>query len=256
MSNLFGNLKADGLEEAQDRLGGFSRLESDAYPVTFKALYAGKSSGGAQNVTILADINGREYSETIYITNRKGENWFENKDKDGKPTGKKSPLPGFTVIDDICLVTTGKPLCEQATEEKVLNVYDPEQKKEMPKSVQVLTDVTGTSAILGIIKQTVNKSEKNGDEYVLIADTREENFTDKVFEVNSRATVVEAKKAAETGQELSAVFYGSWVEKNRGKTRDARKIKDGEAGQSGRPGRPAGGPPQQGQTQQRKSLFG
>ena len=109
MSNPFGNLSSEGLEESQDRLGGFSVLDSDIYTGTIKAFYAGQSSKGAKSVTLIFSHDGKEYSETVYVTNRNGENWFMNpQDKT-----KKVPLPGFTTIADICLVCTDAPLADQ-----------------------------------------------------------------------------------------------------------------------------------------------
>lgn len=243
MNALFGSLTNEGLEEATDRIGGFQPLNSDIYTGVIKLAYAGQSDGGARNVTIVADFGGREYRETIYVTNKKGENFFLNK----QDKTKKVPLPGFTTIDDLCLVTTGKPLCEQAAEEKVVNIYDAEAKKELPKSVPMLVDLLGKTASFAILNQLENKSEKDGaGGYVPTAETRSSNVIDKVFHTETKMTVVEAKAGAE-----EAVFWNSWLDRNKDQVRDRREIKDGEAGQSGRPGAPAAG----GKTQ-RKSLFG
>lgn len=250
MSNLFANMTTDGLEQTQDRLGGgYAARETDLYTGKIKAMYAGQAASGARSVSIIMDMeDGQEYRETFYITNKAGQNYFLNK---SDPT-KKVPLPGFTIVDDICLVTTGKPLAEQATEDKVINLYDPEQKKEMPKAVPMLTEVIGNEVTLGILKQLENKSEKVGNDYVPTAETREINVTDKVFHTESRRTVVEAKSGAE-----KAAFIDSWAERNKGQTRDKRTIKDGQAGQAGKPGAPKAAPtaaPAAGATP-RKSLF-
>lgn len=259
MNALFGSLSSEGLEEAQDRLGGFTRLETNSYDAIIKVAYAGQSPKGARSVTFEFDIEGRDYSETIYITNRQGENFYAAKDKDGKETGKKAPLPGFTTVDDICLVTTGEPLMTQPSEEKTLKIYDPEQRKEMPKSVPVLTDLIGKQVTLGIVKTIENVSESDGNGgYVTTDKTKEVNSIDKVFETQTKATVVEAKRAAEKSEELSAVFHAAWIEKNAGKTRD--KTTSSQGGQSGRPGSSRGPstPPQAGQSNAAagKSLFG
>lgn len=240
--SIFGNLTNDGLEESQDRLGGFSRLESDAYLGKIKMAYHGKSAGGAQFIALTVGYGEgfkNEYRETIYITNKKGENFFVE-------DGKKKPLPGFTTIDDICFMITEKHLNQQASDEKVVNIYDYEQKKEMPKSVPVLVELLDGEVTLGIIKQTVNKQVKSGNEYVDTDETRDENFIDKVFHHPSNLTMVEAKKGGQT-----AAFYGAWVEKNRGITRDKTK-KNTQGGKPGRPGVPptAGAGAGQG-----KSLF-
>lgn len=228
--SLFGNLTNEGLEEAQDRLGGFSRLESDAYLGKIKMAYAGQSAGGARSITIIfghGENAKEEYRETVYITNKKGENYYLDGDK------KKQPLPGFTTVDDLCQMITGKPLSQQASEEKMVNVYDADQKKEIPKSVPVLTELLGGEVILGIVKQTVTKQVKQGDVYVDSNETRDENVIEKVFHHPSKLTVAEAKKGVQT-----AAFHDAWVEKNKGNTRD--KTSKGGAGavKTGRPGIP------------------
>ena len=244
---MFGNLTTDGLQESQDRLGGISVFSTDIYIGTVKALYAGKSSGGATSVTLIADLNGKEYTETLYVTNKDGQNWFANK----QDNTKKVPLPGFTVVDDICLIATGEPLAAQETEEKVVKVWDSEAKKEMPKSVPMITAALGKPIALGIQKTLANKQTKVGTDYVPNAETREENHIDKVYHPEMKLTVAEAR----AGQDV-AQFWDAWLLKNKDQVRDKRTIKDGEAGNSGapskappKPGTPAGQPA-------RKSLFG
>lgn len=244
---MFGNLTTDGLQESQDRLGGISVFNTDIYIGTVKALYAGKSSGGATSVTLIADLNGKEYTETLYVTNKDGQNWFANK----QDNTKKVPLPGFTVVDDICLIATGEPLAAQETEEKVVKVWDSEAKKEMPKSVPMIIAALGKPIALGIQKTLANKQTKVGTEYVANAETREENHIDKVYHPEMKLTVAEAR----AGQDV-AQFWDAWLLKNKDQVRDKRTIKDGEVGSSGaptkaapKPGTPAGQPA-------RKSLFG
>jgi hypothetical protein len=156
-------------------------------------------------------------------------------------------------MDHICLVTTEKPLSEQASEEKIVKLYDPELKAEAPKSVQVLTELLGKQVYLGIVRQTVNKNEKDASgEYQPTAEFRDENVIEKVFHYPSKMTVVEAQNGADPA------FFNKWQEKNKGVTRDKRTIKEGGT-QSGRPSRAAqSGPPQAGSggAAPRTSLFG
>jgi hypothetical protein len=248
MNAVFGNLTTDGLEETQDRLGGFRVLESGPYTGTIKAAYAGKAaSSNAQSVTIILAHADGEYRETFWITNKNGENFFIDKN-DAK---KKVPLPGFTTVDDLCLVTTNKPLAQQPAEDKVMNIYDVEAKKELPKSVPMLVNLIGNEVTLGILKEVRNKQVKNSaGVYEDTADSREENVTDKIFHYPSNLTVVEARRGIQT-----PTFYGAWVEKNQGVTRD-RTNKDA-ASQNGRAGRPNGAPPKAGDSAPKTaSLFG
>lgn len=241
--NMFSSLTTDGLEETEDRIGGFRPLDTNIYTGTIKAAYAGQSDGGAQNVTLIVDLGNQEFRETVYITNKKGENFFLNKNDNTK----KVPLPGFTTVDDICLVTSGKPLAEQDTEDKVVNIYDSEAKREIPKTVPMLVELLGQEVSLGIVRQLENKSQKDGNgKYVAIADTREVNFIDKVFHTETKMTVVEARNGAD-----EPTFWNAWLERNEGQTRDKREIKDGEGGNTGRPG----SAPKAGAKSERKSLF-
>ena len=252
--SLFNNLSSEGFEDNQDRLGGFSVLETDIYAGKIKVAYAGQSPGGAQCVTLLIDFAGREHRETIYITTKKGDNFFMNKES----PPKKVALPGFTTIDDICQVTTGNPLSMQKAEDKIVNVYDPEAKKELPKSVPVLVDLVGKDVLLAIQKSTVDKTVKQGDAYVPTGESRDENTIEKVFHSELRITVVEAKDADKNNRAPVAGFIDAWVERNKGKTRDKRQDRSGDSVRTGRPSAAANsGPPQAtAGAPVRKSLFG
>lgn len=249
MASIFGNLTTEGLEEAQDRLGGFRVFDTNTYTGTIKAAYGGKSANTkAQSVTVILELenNGGEYRETFWITDKEDKNYFLNK----SDNSKKVPLPGFVCIDDMCLVTTDKPLFQQITEEKVMKIWDVDAKKELPKSVPMLVEVLGKKVTFGVVKELVNKRAKNTstNQYEEIADYVEQNSTDKVFHYPSNMTVVEARQKM-----TAAVFFGAWVEKNKGNTRDRRSIKDGANG--GKPGKP-GTPPKAGETAPKTpSLF-
>jgi hypothetical protein len=254
---IFTKITKTGLEETNDRLGGYAPVKTDIYTGPIKQAYCGKSKGGAENITLIIDHGGREYRETIYYTNKQGENFFI--DKNDK--NRKVPLPGFVILDEICMVTTGSDLAaqEEHVEEKMVKVYDADAKKELPKSVPVITSLIGQVVSLGIGELLENKNEKQGDEFVPIAETRVSNVIEKVFHTETKMTVPEARQGLEKG-----VFWDAWVERNKGLVRDKRKIKDGAAGAPGggllgRPGgRALAGPPTAGSAQSapKKSLFG
>ncbi|WP_244832391.1 hypothetical protein [Caballeronia sp. TF1N1] len=253
MSTLFGNLSNDGLEESQDRLGGYQPRNSNIYEFVVKAMFAGVSDGGARSVTFIGEEGGKEYRETFWVTNKNGENWFPAKDKQGKPTGKKSPLPGFTMVDDICLITTGKGLAEQDAEDKVVKVW--EDGKEVNKAMPHLVDVAGQKVALGVLRRLVNKNVKNdAGVYVPGPEEREENVTDKVFHPELKLTCAEARNEA-----TEPVFWDAWLNLNKDKVKDGRKYDaktGGTAGgppQSSKSGAPAAGGAPAGE---RKSLFG
>lgn len=249
--SIFKNLTNTGLEQTTDNLGGgsFTR-ESDIYSGKIKMAYAGAAKSGARFIQLIVDFgDGKEYKETTYITNKAGENFYLNK----SDNTKKVPLPGFVTIDDICLCATGKPLAEQDAEDKVVKIYDFDAKAELPTSVPVLVDLIGKDISLAILKVIENKQAKDASgNYVATAETREINSIDKVFDTDSRMTVVEARNGAET-----PVFWDNWLERNKGKARDkTAKVIGG--GNPGAPGSNAArsGPPQAGAAPSRPSLFG
>ena len=239
MSNLFGDMTTEGLEEAEDRLGGFTLFETDAYDALIKAFYVvlpnDPAASKAKGIAIVADINGKEYKETIWILTKEGKNYFLNK----QDQTKKVALPGYQTIDDICFATTGSGLDKLDFDDKIINVYNPEHKKEMPTNVKMGMAVVGQTVTLGIQKVLVNKQVKDSNgAYQDTADSREENQIQKVFHTPTKVTIVEAKA------NKPAEFFEAWVKKNKGVTRDNRKIKDGaNTGQNGRSGPPqaAGG---------------
>lgn len=247
-NNPFGNLKSEGLEETTDRLGGgFQPRESNAYDFKIKAFYAGQADSGAKNVSIIVEDAAGEYRETIYVTNKKGENFFLNKDDNSK----KVPLPGFTTIDDICLAATGFPLADQEWEEKVIKLYDFEARKEVNKAVMMAVELVGKDVTLGLLQTRKNKGVKQADNsYIDGPEERIEVSINKVFHTESKVTMVEAREGKTEGE-----FYAMWVEKNKGAVIDKRTIKDGQGGApvSKTPPQASGGAAA---GTPRKSLFG
>lgn len=235
--SLFSKLTTAGLETSGDSLGGRKLYETDIYPAKIKAAYVNMSDGGAMGITMIFDIAGSEYQETAYVTNKKGENFYTVQGQD-----KKHPLPGFTLVNDICLITTGTPLSEQDTDEKVVKKYDKDAKKELPTQVAMLTGLIEEEVHLAIVKQIVNKTTKDDSgEYVATGETKEENTIEKVFHPTLFLTVTEATN------EVEASFYEAWKEKNKGTVKDKTKKDAGtKAASKGSAAAPS----------ERKSLFG
>lgn len=243
MTKMFGNmknLKTEGLEKQGDVLGGgFKALDSDAYPAKIKLAYAGESAGGAQNITFHFDIDGKETRQTIYFTNKKGENFYV---KDGV----EKELPGFTTVNDICLIASGEGLVEQETEKRVVKLYNFDNRKEEDTEVDALVGLHDQEIILGLQKKIQDVQKKEGDEYVNTGKTREINEIDKVFQPETYMTVTEVV----TEQE-EAVFYPKWLEKNQGETIDESTGGEGNTGAPGASKKPAGG----GAAKPKTSLF-
>lgn len=262
MSNLFGNLKekTKNAEAAKDSLGGsqFGAKESDVYIGTVKVAYVGKADSQAdwmqliiENMKTSDGLDAGEFRAQVYFTS--------GKDKGNKPTyeknGKEYYLPGFTIINDMMLMATGKELFEADFEEKVVKVYDFDQKAEVNKSVMVPVELIGQEIMFALEKITEPKQAKGDDgKYYDTGETRDVNEIQKVFHPELLVTVIEAQEAEKAEKTLTpelAVFRAAWLEKNKGKTRTkGAAAGTGKAGSPPKPGAtdaaPAGG----------KSLFG
>lgn len=215
--NLFSNLDTKDVERSGDTLSTFSLLDSDIYEATIKTAYIGNSEGGAINITLLCDINGNEYKEVIYITDRNKLPYSIT------AQNKKRFLPGYKIMNDICIVTLGKELNDPSItqEQKIIKVFNFKERKELPTEVEVISDLTGKKLCLGIIKELRNKAIKNAEgKYVDTPETRESNTINTVFCIDSH------KSAYEYYSNKDAEFYDKWLAANKGKIKDRRSIKD------------------------------
>lgn len=251
MDNIFGNMNTDGQEDQGDRLGGGGTIESGVYDATVKLAYVGKSqSSNAMSVTVHLDIDGFEYRETVWVTNKDNQNYYVPKND----PNKKVTLPGYVTINDLCLLTTGYGLTDQDMEEKVVRLYDFDQKADVPKSVPVITSILGKPITTAIFKNIVSKRAKGADgKYHATGDTREENEVDKFFHYESKRTVTELKNQMD-----EAIFIAKWKEKNAGKPPRDRTDKNApKSGAPANPGKPGGAPAAgAGAAKPKSSLFG
>jgi hypothetical protein len=224
MGKLFAGLTSKGLEEAEDRLGGGRHIfDTNVYEnVDVKLAYAGASPSGARYVSLVLLIEGNEYEETIYITNSKGENFFER-------DGKKQQMPGFVTVNELCLTATGSELEDQETEERQIEVWSYEEKKNVRQARAVLTDLTGATVSIALRKATEPKTKKTDrvkDGKPVYEDTAEDrtiNEIVKCFHPETRASVSEIKRAQKDDKPIEAKFINEWAEKYRGTVYNKRK---------------------------------
>lgn len=263
--SMLANMKSEGLEAQEDRLGGFSLRPTGIYKdATIKLAYITKADSGALALNLSFQLASGEYRErAIYFTNKAGENFYYTKDSNGNLTTTKAQLPGFALVNNMCRLAIGKELSELQDEEKVVKIYDPDEKKELPKSVPCITELHGAKIAVAIVEQMVNKSEKddNTGKYVDTAESRDENVIQHFFHNDTLASAnemdkyIEAEKEGKALPELGA-FAALWEEKYAGKKQDKRSIKDGStAPKSGRPAPAGGGSAPQAGAKATPSLF-
>jgi hypothetical protein len=215
--SLLAHLKREeNIEQQEDSLGGGGRqlLPSDLHDMMIEMAYLGEAASGAISVTFWFKSPTGSHRETIYVTSgtAKGRKHYYV----DKNSGANKFLPGFVTANDICRLTIDKELFDLEPEEKIVSVWNPKEKKEMPTPVQVITELLGQPIKLGLLKVLEDKNVKNAaGEYVPSGDTRESNQIDKVFHSDTGLTVVEAESGMTEGE-----FYLKWQETNKDKVRD------------------------------------
>lgn len=222
---MFDNLTmSDDITAEKDVLGGSGGLfETGVYDFTIEMAYASVSGGGAKALNVhLKSDSGQTIRKAIYVTNKKGENFYT---KDGQ----KNYLPGFLLATNLCLLTLKKELHQVTTEDKTIMLYDFDAKKELPTKAKVLVDLIGQRVTGSIVKEVVDKTVINDvGAYVPTGETREANEIDKFFHIDSGLTIAEIRAKATT-----ADFKDAWAAKNTGVTRI--KAKGAKAGSPARP---------------------
>jgi hypothetical protein len=220
------------IKEETDTLGG-GFLASGIYGLTIESAYLDISKGGAHSLNITAKTDeGQNVRQTFWMTNKKGENFYEYK-------GERRYLPGFNVANALSLLTTGSPLSElDEPVEKTLKIYDFDEKKEMPTQKDCLEQMHGMKVKAGIQKVIDDKSKLNeaSGQYEPTGETRELNEIDKMFDYESGMTVAELRAEAD-----EPAFILAWEEKWKGKDRMKAKgagkggAKEGAPAAAGRP---------------------
>jgi hypothetical protein len=232
--SILASLSTDAsIADEKDSVGSGGPLDSGLYNAKVALAYITKSAGGAIGLVInLKTDTNREIRQTLWMTSgtaKGGKNYYENKN------GEKQYLPGFLHANSLSLLTVGKEICGLDTETKVVNVYSVEAKAEVPTKVEMLMDLIGQEVIVGLIKQTVDKTKKNEltGIYEPTGETRDENEIDKLFRAKDRMTTAEIRAQAE-----AASFIDTWNAKFTGTVKNKAK---GAAGVAGAP-KAAGAP--------------
>ena len=227
--SLLANLTTDDtIETEKDSVGSGGVLNSGLYPSTISMAYLQKSAGGALGLVLRAKTeDGREIRSTLWMTSGTAKGCKNYYEKDGV----KNYLPGFNLANSLSLLTVGKEISELEPETKVVSVYSPEAKAEVPTKVDVLVDLLNQEVLVGLIKQTVDKTAKNdAGAYVPTGETREENEIDKFFRARDRMTTSEIR-----GQAAEASFVDVWGDKWTAKVRNKATGGSGASGTAGAP---------------------
>jgi len=198
-------LEADVESTNEDVLGGGGfTLDTGLYAMIVDNAYLDRSSGGAMNINLhlKKKAGGNQvYRQTIYITSGEAKGklpYYVGKD------GKKHPLPGYSLVNLIHKITTGKPLNEIAPEKKIVKLWDFDASAEVPREVPVVVEMVGQEILVGMHKVRENKRAQQGGEWVDTNEAREFNEINKVFYPDGFTV---SEKAAEADE---AAFVTKW----------------------------------------------
>ena len=230
--------------------GGFKALASNVYDFEVNHAYFSTAKSGAKAVNLeLQTSDGNKHRFTVYITNKEGSIKYKD-----KQTGEMRYLPGFLTIDALCLLTCGKTLMEVQgmTEKRTLNLYNYEQKREMPTDVDMLMPVLKQKVKAAIVERIENKTKKNEStgKYEPTNDKRTTNEIVKFFRERDNLTTAEIR-----ARQTEAKFMKDWLAVWENKPDDRFK-EVAQAGNAGAPGGAfAGGAEPQGTTAGQDNLF-
>lgn len=217
---LQGTTVATNAEKETDRLGGFQLYDSGIYPMAIEVAYLQIAASGARSITFHFKGEVGSFRSTQFFTSgtEKGCKTYYEKD------GKQFNLPGYTMVNDICLLAGIGGIAGAELEEKVLKLWSKDAQGEVPTKVQVITNLLGKQIACGLLKQTVDKTALGGDnEYHPTGETRDENELDKVFHVETGLTAVEMEASANSATPLEPDFLHKWKAKYEGQTLNKAK---------------------------------
>lgn len=237
--SLLKNLKNDAsIQGEQDRLGGGGAIPSSLLKLVVSMAYItvsdikdkdGQKTGGAMAINFTFKTpDGKELNDTQYITGGvdKGQkNTYLDKDQ------KEQYLPGYLMANAVSELTTGLPLNELDTEDKLIEVYDFQAKAKTPKKLPVVTSLIGKEVYAGVLRVIANKRAKQDDgSYKDTNDQSTFNEINKIFCAREgyeyfTAAEIRAKKADST---VEPKFYQDWKEKYDGK--DSNRFKEVKGG--------------------------
>ena len=190
-------------------------LDTDIYGATIKMIFAGQAKSGARNVTLQLKLaNGKDYNETIYLSNKEGKNTYVKDDKEYY-------LPGFLLVNNLAIMTTGKGLFDLAedVETRTVKLYDFDAKKEVATDVQAIVPMIGKQVLVAIQEEEFEKQKLNDStkKYEGIGEYGVKNVIVKAYDPETKQTAVEMR------DDKPATQHDQWLEANQGKIKEVEK---------------------------------
>lgn len=225
---LFAGVSTEGAEKVTDSVGGFVPIESNVYMGTLTAAYVSSSAdednhGQALNIVVQLE-DGKEHREILYVLDKEGSALRTNKQ------GKTVKRDAFVIADDISLLASETPFVDALFEEKLVEVWDNDAGKRVPKPMPALVDAIGRDFKFALQTTKKFKQELVNGTWTDTAKIIHETKIVKVMDTDG-FTVLEKIEGAD-----NAVFEANWVKAHGGKVRDFTQGKTPAAPKTGIPG--------------------
>lgn len=153
--SLFGKGPTGTVEKEQD----YSKrtVDTGAYEGIIKMAFVGAAPSGAKFVTLQLKLaNGKDYTETVYITNKEGSVTYKKDDKEFF-------LPGYTLINNLAILTTNRGLfdLEGDVETRTVKLYDYDAKADVATDVPAIIPMIGQKVLVAISEEEYAKTKRN-----------------------------------------------------------------------------------------------
>lgn len=194
-------------------------VDTGVYEGIIKMAFAGQSAGGARFITLQLKLsNGKDYSETIYVSNKAGSNTY-TKEVNGET--KEFYLPGFLLMNNIAVLATGRSLHDLAAdvETRTVKLYDFDAKAEVPQDVPAIIPLLNQKVLVAIQEEEYAKSKYNEStkKYENTGDYGVKNTIIKAYDLDTRKTPVELRDGKDATQ------LDSWLAANNGKLKTVER---------------------------------
>ena len=206
-------LPKDVEKQSIERVGGGFAWESGVYDAVVKMVYLNQSASEAVSWNvIIVNSEGKELREAFWIKSgkAKGNKTYFTKD------GKNYPLPGYSLANSMCIAATGEDLdaCMKSSEKKTVNIYNVEQKKEVPTERPVIMGLINKPVKVAVHQVVEDRMTKGSNgSYQSTGETRTVNNCK--FFGNS-----DGKTAEEIENNTDAVMFDKSAAKNTGNVID------------------------------------
>lgn len=203
--------------------GGFRPFESNVYNFEIEYAFLDISKSEAKCVKLhCKSDDGRRFRQDIYFTSGKAKGCKST--YVDKHDGTLKLLPGYELVNDLCLLAARKNLVKLAPQiqKKTIQLYDFEAKAEVPTDVQMMMPLVGKKITACIQQQIVDKNVENSSgNYVPSGYTRLQSEIVKFLNFKDGRTVGEIQKKEE------GTYLAKWLKLNEEQVSDRSKGKKG-----------------------------